>query len=195
MLRKHRSWKRLVELKPAIRRYQKLASEHGIDDIFQDNGGKLLEVLLLTGLTIIPGREGDDAKDAKGTRYELKTMNAELVTSFSTHHHLNPDILAKYRKIPWIFAIYRNIEIVSIYLVPVGKLERYFSAWEEKIKTTYDENKKEGKPVSMNAISINNPKINASYVEEVGELYFGKHYSEVKKEIKEVSKLKNKKHS
>ena len=42
------------ELWPAIRRYQELAARHGIDDIFQDNGGKILQVLLLLGLTNIP---------------------------------------------------------------------------------------------------------------------------------------------
>ena len=44
----------LESLWPAIQRYQDLATRHGIDDIFQDNGGKLLQVLLLLGLTDIP---------------------------------------------------------------------------------------------------------------------------------------------
>lgn len=56
----------LKRLWPAVCRYQELASKHGIDDIFQDNGGKLLQVLLLLGLTTIPGREGNDAFDAAG---------------------------------------------------------------------------------------------------------------------------------
>jgi len=43
-----------------------LASVHGIDDIFQDNGGKILQILLYTGLTILPGREGNDAQDENG---------------------------------------------------------------------------------------------------------------------------------
>ena len=56
----------LDELFPSIRRYQKLASKHGIGDIFQDNGGKLLQVLLLTGLKVIGRREGNDAIDDDG---------------------------------------------------------------------------------------------------------------------------------
>lgn len=48
----------LDELFPYIRRYQELASRHGIGDIFQDNGGKLLQVLLILGLKAIAGREG-----------------------------------------------------------------------------------------------------------------------------------------
>lgn len=35
----------LAQLFPAIRTYQELASKHGIDDIFQDNGGKILRLL------------------------------------------------------------------------------------------------------------------------------------------------------
>ncbi len=76
----------LDELFPAIRRYQELASKHGIGDIFQDNGGKLLQVLLMTGLQVIGGREGNDAKDEVGNEYELKSVNALLTKSFSTHH-------------------------------------------------------------------------------------------------------------
>lgn len=53
-------------LMPAIRKYQDLASRHGINDIFQDNGGKLLQVILILGLTVIPGREGNDAIDEQG---------------------------------------------------------------------------------------------------------------------------------
>lgn len=50
----------LDELFPYIERYQELANKHGINDIFQDNGGKILQVLLVTGLLISPGREGND---------------------------------------------------------------------------------------------------------------------------------------
>ena len=62
----HPDKKILDELFPYIQRYQELALKHGINDIFQDNGGKLLQVLLVTGLEVLPGREGNDAKDAHG---------------------------------------------------------------------------------------------------------------------------------
>jgi hypothetical protein len=65
----------LDELFPYIQRYQELARRHGINDIFQDNGGKILQVLLVTGLTILPGREGNDAIDEEGNEYELKSVN------------------------------------------------------------------------------------------------------------------------
>ncbi|MGL9703190.1 helix-turn-helix domain-containing protein [Wolbachia endosymbiont of Cimex lectularius] len=72
--------KLLEELFPHIRKHQEFAVKHGINDIFQDNGGKILQVLLLTGLTILPGREGNDAIDEYGNEYELKSINALLRT-------------------------------------------------------------------------------------------------------------------
>lgn len=52
-LKPHDDYLRLVEIWPAVQQYQDLATKHGIDDIFQDNGGKLLQVLLLLGLKIL----------------------------------------------------------------------------------------------------------------------------------------------
>ncbi|MEA3207489.1 MAG: hypothetical protein QOE70_546 [Chthoniobacter sp.] len=85
----------LEQIFPSIRKYQELASKHGIGDIFQDNGGKLLQLVLITGMTVIPGREGNDARDDEGNEYELKSVNLLLTRSFSTHHHMNPVIIAK----------------------------------------------------------------------------------------------------
>lgn len=58
---------------------------------------------------MLPGREGNDAKDASGAEFELKTVNVLKTKSFSTHHHLNPVILAKYRQVDWFFAIYEGM--------------------------------------------------------------------------------------
>ncbi len=52
-MKPHSDWEKLQALLPYVRKLQKLASKHGIDDIFQDNGGKILQILLLTGLTIL----------------------------------------------------------------------------------------------------------------------------------------------
>jgi hypothetical protein len=132
-MKPHKDKSELDRLFPYVREYQKLAEKHGIDDIFQDNGGKLLQVLLITNLRILPGRLGNDAIDQDGNEYELKSVNATLTQSFSTHHHLNPTILDKYRQVDWIFAVYRNIELEAIYQITSQQLdERYFKAWEEK---------------------------------------------------------------
>lgn len=84
-------------------------------DIFQDNGGKVLQVLILLGLKILPGREGNDAIDAEGNEYELKTIKRSLNKNagVTTHHHLNRYILAKYRAVKaWYIAIYEGIELM-----------------------------------------------------------------------------------
>lgn len=159
MINPHKDEAELFRLLPAIREFQALASRHGINDVFQDNGGKLLQVLLLTGLTILPGREGNDARDESGREYELKTVNAALTKSFSTHHHLNPTIIAKYRSVDWIFAIYQNIEIQSIYAMPPAALEPYFTKWEKK---WHADGRKD----------INNPKIPIDFVQVNGTLVF-----------------------
>jgi hypothetical protein len=49
-MKPHPDKTKLDALMPAIREYQKLAVEHGIGDIFQDNGGKLLQLVLTLGL-------------------------------------------------------------------------------------------------------------------------------------------------
>ncbi|MCX7217701.1 MAG: restriction endonuclease [Burkholderiales bacterium] len=150
---------KLEALFPYVRQYQELAEQHGIVDIFQDNGGKLLQVLLTTGLKILPGREGNDAVDHFGNEYELKSLNAFLVKGFSTHHHMNPVIIAKYRQVDWIFAVYENIELKRIYLLTPENMEFYYKKWEEK--WVADGNK-----------DINNPKVPLGYVEKVGTLLY-----------------------
>lgn len=155
----HPDYKRLEELFPHIRQYQELATQHGINDIFQDNGGKLLQVLLLTNLKVLPGREGNDAIDSQGNEYELKSLNSLLTKSFSTHHHLNPSIIKKYRKVDWIFAVYTGIELEAIYQLTPNNLEPYYSKWEKKWRTDGEKD-------------INNPKIPLNFVKENGVLLY-----------------------
>jgi len=144
---------------PCIHRLQKLASAHGIDDIFQDNGGKILQILLNTGLTILPGREGNDARDENGREYELKSVNIHLTKSFSTHHHMNPQIIEKYRQVDWVFAVYDGIELLEIYLLTPADIEPYFKKWAKKWAD--DGNK-----------DINNPKIPLNFVRETGKCIY-----------------------
>ncbi len=42
---------------------------------------------------------------------------------------MNPVIIAKYRQVPWIFAIYRGIAIESIYRLEPKDLEFYYDKW------------------------------------------------------------------
>ena len=150
---------RLRHLFPAIREYQQLANEYNIEDIFQDNGGKILQMLLFTGLKALPGREGNDAVDSDGGEFELKSVNVKLTKSFSTHHHMNPTIIAKYRLVPWIFAVYEGIEIRRIYRLESSDLAPFYSKWETKWHSNGQKD-------------INNPKIPLSFVESRGKLIF-----------------------
>jgi hypothetical protein len=147
----------LKELFPAIRLYQKLAQKHGIPDIFQDNGGKILQVCLILGLTVLKSREGNDAVDESGYEYELKTVNLSRTAQFTTHHHLNPVIIAKYRQVDWIFTTYEGIELKEIYRLTPPAMEYWYAKWEAKWH-------------SDGGKDINNPKVPLTYVRKHGEL-------------------------
>lgn len=166
MKRPKRPIDRLNELIPYIRKYQELAKETcDIDDIFQDNNGKLLQLLLVTGLhNMTESREGNDAQDYFGNEYEIKTCNTKLVSSFSTNHHLNQVILDKYRQTTWVFALYDNIELTHIYVMQPEDLTVHFDKWQKKIdeETLKNENYK----------GINNPKIPIKFVKKHGKLIY-----------------------
>lgn len=148
----------LQEAMDDVQRLQDLASKYGIGDIFQDNGGKVLQSLIILGLRQLKGREGNDAVDADGNEYELKTVNISLGRSrgITTHHHLNLGILAKYRKVKaWYISRYENIRLVDIYRLTPEELAPIFDAWEERLVRTDD-------------APINNPKIPIRFVMEHG---------------------------
>lgn len=149
----------LDKIFPHIRAYQALALKHGIGDIFQDNGGKLLQIALVTGLQLLTSREGNDAKDEVGNEYELKSVNVLLTKSFSTHHHMNPTIIAKYRLVDWVFAVYESIELKEIYLLTPSEMEPFYVRWEAKWHADGGKD-------------INNPKIPLTYVKNTGKLVY-----------------------
>jgi transcriptional regulator with XRE-family HTH domain len=151
---------RLQEGLENVRALQSLANEYDIADIFQDNGGKVLQLLILLGLKQSKGREGNDAVDEDGNEYELKTINLSLNAraGITTHHHMTKDIIAKYRKVTWYIGLYEGIELREIWKVAPSKLERLFSAWERWI----DEH--DGQP-------RNNPKIPLRYVRDGERVY------------------------
>ena len=140
----------------SVRKLQFLARKHGIRDVFQDNGGKLLQVLLTLNLIVIPGRNGNDLKNEENEEFELKTVNSSLTQSFSTHHHMNKTIINKYRPIPWIFAVYDDIELKEIYRVHPLFMSSFYDKWEEQIEIKNKE--------------LNNPKIPLDFVKQNGNL-------------------------
>lgn len=150
---------RLERALAACQDLQDLALKYGIGDIFQDNGGKVLQTLILLGLRIIPGREGNDAVDDEGNEYELKTLNVSLGKSrgVTTHHHLNLVILAKYRAVhAWYIALYAGIILQEIYRLTPDELEPVFQDWERRIIA------------GGSGFSLNNPKIPIRFIREIG---------------------------
>jgi hypothetical protein len=140
---------------------QELALKYGIPDIFQDNGGKVLQTLIILGLKAKGSREGNDAVDDEGNEYELKTVNIALGKSrgITTHHHLNFGILDKYRKVAaWYIALYDGITLQSIYRLTPAQLEPFFSGWEQRLRAT--------------GVPINNPKIPLRFVLDSGSLVY-----------------------
>ncbi len=126
-----------------VRLLSDLAAKYGIEDIFQDNGGKILQQLIILDFKNSPGREGNDAIDRNGTEWEMKSANESLVSGFSTHHHLNYDILEKYKKVPWSFAFYKHSDLQEIYVLSQKQMTPMFKKWKDKLDT--DINKKTGK--------------------------------------------------
>ena len=145
-----------IELFPYIQKYQALATKYNIKDIFQDNGGKYLQLLMVLELTTNGAREGNDAVDKEGNEYEIKTVNLDLQRSFSTHHHMNPTIIAKYRRVDWLFAPFLGIDLQVIYRVKPEAMEHYYTLWETKWHAS------KGK-------DINNPKVPLKFVMQHGQ--------------------------
>lgn len=148
---------RLERALAACQDLQDLAVKYGIGDIFQDNGGKVLQTLILLDLKIVPGREGNDALDDEGNEYELKTLNVSLGKSrgVTTHHHLNLVILAKYRAVhAWYIALYEGIILQEIFRLTPAELEPIFQVWEGRIIAAGP------------GASLNNPKIPIRFVRE-----------------------------
>ena len=156
--------KRIEELWKGVEALSELGREYNIDDIFQDNGAKILQQIIYMNFKAMVLREGNDAIDENGLEWELKSCNCEKVSSISTHHHLNHVILAKYRKVPWMFSIYEHTVLKEMYMLSPTELEPMFSLWETKLNGEVENGKKQPPRESLN-----NPKIPISFVRTHGE--------------------------
>jgi len=144
----------IEELWENLKDLASLAKQYGIHDIFQDNGAKILQQLIYLNMKLLPGREGNDSISESGIEWEMKSINLDTSASgFSTNHHTNHVIIAKYRKVPWTFAIYNGINLSEIYIMTPEMLEPIYCGWEEKLKTM---------------THLNNPKIPVKFVRQSG---------------------------
>lgn len=132
-----------------------MARQYGINDIFQDNGAKVLQQLVYLNMRNIPGREGNDCISEDGTEWEMKSINLDTsATGFSTNHHTNRDTISNFRSVPWAFAIYRGITLTEMYVMTSSRLEPLFQRWEAKLDGGMEH--------------LNNPKIPVNFVREHG---------------------------
>lgn len=151
-------------------RLQDAATAHDIHNVFDDGGYKELLLMTLFNLRKL-GREGDDAEDAEGRRYEIKTvarMSSEGVRKKSlgitTEHTLTHTNIARYRQtFLWIVAVFDQAHPEAIYEVSPDQLEPFFAKWEAELDRQ-EQLRTEGSAVAH----INNPKIPLKFIAAVG---------------------------
>jgi hypothetical protein len=149
---------------------QEAATAHRIHNVFDDGGYKELILLTLFNLHKL-SREGDDAEDDQGRRYEIKTVARmssaglrKASLSVTTEHTLTQTNIDRYRKtFLWIVAVFDQAHPEAIYEVTPGELEPYFGKW-EAILARQESLRTEGSAVAH----INNPKIPLKFIEQVG---------------------------
>jgi hypothetical protein len=147
-------------------RLQEAASEHAIHNVFDDGGYKELILLRLFNLRKLH-REGDDAEDEQGRRYEIKTVarissKGERKTSLSvtTEHTLTLANIDRYRRaFLWIVAVFEQSHPEAIYEVTPDALEPYFARWEAVLLRQEALRAVGGAPVHLN-----NPKIPLGHI-------------------------------
>ncbi len=158
-------WMELLELWPYIERFNDLANAYGIPDVFQDAGGKMLQLAIATGLDLNPSRQGPDAHDRTGGVYEIKTTDVSRTNKgFSTNHHLTVRTLAGYRSCRWVFATYESITLMEARLLEPEELEPVFLKWEQRLNAM----------PNSSGNHLNNPKIPLDYVQNMGRTMYMK---------------------
>jgi len=146
------------------------ASHHHIHNVFDDGGYKELILLRLFNLRKLD-RVGDDAEDAEGRRYEIKTVarvassgRRKATLSVTTEHTLTKANLVRYRDTYlWIVAVFEQAHPEAIYEITPDLLERYFTAWEARLDIQEALREDGGAPVHLN-----NPKIPLGFIAKHG---------------------------
>jgi hypothetical protein len=146
------------------RQLQLIATENGIHNVMTDNGYQELVVLTLFGLTKLR-REGNDASDAEGREYELKTVGRvsaagvrKVSLSITTEHTLTHANIARYRSVfLWVIAVFDRTLPEAIYEITPAALEPYFAKWEATLLAR--------DPSGTDPLNhMNNPKIPLGFI-------------------------------
>lgn len=139
-------------------------------NVFDDGGYKELILLRLFNLRKLD-REGDDAVDQTGRRYEIKTVarmssrgRRKTSLSITTEHTLTLTNIYRYRNtFLWIIAIFDQASPEAIYEVEPVRLEPYFQGWEQRILAQEAASTTDTAPPHLN-----NPKIPLWFIRQVG---------------------------
>lgn len=150
------------------RALQDMASVHGIHNVFDDNGYKDLILLTLFGLRKL-GREGDDAVDANGRRFETKTVARvsskgirKSSLSVTTEHTMTLANIERYRSsFLWIVAVFDQASPEAIWEISPAALEPFFAKWEALLRELDEYGR-------LKRDHLNNPKIPLAYVQAHG---------------------------
>lgn len=133
----------------------------GITSVFDDGGYRTLLLCRLFGLQALPGKGGDDARDAAGRRFELKAVNVldscgqeRRTLGIGAGTPLEQARIERYRRVDaWIIGVFRGVAPLEAWCVPSTALEPFFARWEERLQVTP---------------RLNNPKIPLQFIRQVG---------------------------
>jgi hypothetical protein len=149
---------------------QAIANERDLYNVFSDNGYHELILLTLFDLRKLR-REGNDAADAQGRQYELKTVARissdgvpKRSLGITTEHTLTYANIERYRRAYlWIVAVFAQSTPELIYEIPPSELEPFFQKWESQLRRQDQDGMTERN-------HINNPKIPLVFVRQHGVL-------------------------
>jgi len=145
------------------------ANQRGIFNILDDGGLKTFFLLDLLDLQSIPGKGGNDAQDALGRRFEVKTINLKTMSgevkkgtpSITTGHSLSAANITRYQETDgWIIALYFGHHLREVWQIDTKLLEPFFQQWREKLPAP---------TLSNPHPTINNPHIGFNYVVRHGQ--------------------------
>ncbi|MEU7152854.1 hypothetical protein AB0B15_33285 [Streptomyces sp. NPDC045456] len=170
LLRPQGDIRKIIELGLQL---QSRASKRHIHNVFDDGGYKELLLLELFNLTKGGGRVGNDATDALGREYEIKTVarlnfkgERKKSLGITTEHTLTLDNIDRYRSVHlWIVAVFDQSTPEAIYEIQPRNLEPYFCRWEAALQKQIEIDARRGGGARPH---LNNPKIPLNFVTRHG---------------------------
>jgi transcriptional regulator with XRE-family HTH domain len=134
---------------------QSIAIQKGIQNIFQHQGGLTLQVVLKMELEKLPEQHDFDVKDNNGNYFHLRCLDKNQSMSFKSFDDLEPHMIPSIQQASWLFAVFEQITLSSIWEVPAEKIQPLFDTWQEQWQHQPN-------------IHLRPPKIGLHFIEEYG---------------------------